>query len=257
MSAVTASSAILAKSSFTGSRVQQRTQAVAPVQKFSVRASSEESVSLNTRRTALSLVATTAAAVAAKPSLAAYGEGANVFGQKATNTSGFVTYSGDGYAILIPSKFLKTPQIEFPGTDMRYESNFRVSDTLTVTINPTTKSDITDYGAPEEFFQEIAFMLGTSAFFGATKSEGGFKENTVASSALLDAFSKEKKGKTYYYIETLTRTADGDEGGRHGLFGATISNGLLYVTKFQAGDKSWFKGLEIPARKSVSSFTVA
>ena len=40
----------------------------------------------------------------AQPSEAAYGEGANIFG-RATNKTGFVPYAGDGYALLIPSKW--------------------------------------------------------------------------------------------------------------------------------------------------------
>ena len=35
---------------------------------------------------------------------AAYGEAANVFG-KISNASGFVPYAGDGYAVLLPSKW--------------------------------------------------------------------------------------------------------------------------------------------------------
>ena len=36
--------------------------------------------------------------------------------------------------------------------------------------------------------------------------------------------------------------ADGNEGGRHQLIKATVSNGNLYLLKVQAGDKRWFKG---------------
>jgi hypothetical protein len=36
-----------------------------------------------------------------------------------------------------------------------------------------------------------------------------------------------------------------------------VSNGMLYVIKIQAGDKSWFKGTEKEARGSFDSFTVA
>lgn len=259
MAASTAtSSLIVAKGAFAGSRQQFKAQKAVPaVQKFSVVASAEEDKAvLSNRRAALSLFAAGTAAVAAKPSFAAYGEGANVFG-RATNTSGFVTFAGDGYAILVPSKFNTSKEKEFPGTDARWESNFRVADTLIVTVNDSDKGSITDYGSPEEFLSSIGFMLGTSSFFGETKSEGGFKDNTVSASALLDVNTKEKNGKTYYEFELLTRTADGDEGGRHALFSAAVSGGKLYVAKFQAGDKSWFKGLEIPARTTMKSFTVA
>lgn len=55
----------------------------------------------------------------------------------------------------------------------------------------------------------------------------------------------------------LTRTADGDEGGRHHLIVATVSANTLYTMKFQIGDKRWFKGLERPAKQTAKSFTVA
>lgn len=51
--------------------------------------------------------------------------------------------------------------------------------------------------------------------------------------------------------------ADGDEGGRHQLFKATVSNGSLYILKVQIGDKRWFKGAKKEAEGLVSSFTVA
>ena len=61
---------------------------------------------------------------------------------------------------------------------------------------------------------------------------------------MLDVFTKSNKGKTYYYYEVLTRTADGDEGGRHQLIVATVSDGTFYTMKLQSGDKRWFKGQE-------------
>ena len=42
--------------------------------------------------------------------------------------------------------------------------------------------------------------------------------------------------------EILTRTADGNEGGRHQLLTATVGGGNLYICKVQIGDKRWFKG---------------
>jgi photosystem II oxygen-evolving enhancer protein 2 len=40
---------------------------------------------------------------------------------------------------------------------------------------------------------------------------------------------------------TTTAAADGDEGGRHQLVGATVSGGKLWIIKIQVGDKRWFK----------------
>ena len=55
----------------------------------------------------------------------------------------------------------------------------------------------------------------------------------------------------------LRRSADGDEGGRHQLFAASVSNGKLFILKAQCGDKRWFKGIKKDVLGLVESFTVA
>jgi len=232
-------------------------RAVAPVAKSMTIKCSEEKVELATRRSALGLVAAGALTMSAKPSLAAYGQGANVFGG-ASNTSGFYSFAGDGYAVLVPAKFAPSKEREYPGTDARWEDNFRVANNVTVTVNATSKSKIEDYGTPESFLAEsgAAVMLGTNSWGGSSRSEGGFEDGTVSSAALLASGQSTKKGKTYFELELLTRTADGDEGGKHQLFSATVSNGKLYVVKVQSGDKTWFKGGEKYSRDVLKSFTV-
>ena len=49
-------------------------------------------------------------------------------------------------------------------------------------------------------------------------------------------------GSCHCRYEILTRTADGNEGGRHQLLTAAVGGGNLYVCKVQIGDKRWFKG---------------
>ena len=39
----------------------------------------------------------------------------------------------------------------------------------------------------------------------------------------------------------MTRTADGDEGGKHHVFSICVSDGKLYIAKGVAGDKRWFR----------------
>jgi hypothetical protein len=93
---------------------------------------------------------------------------------------------------------------------------------------------------------------------GQTQSEGGFAPNRVSAASLLDVFeSTDKKGKKYYKYEFLVRTADGDEGGRHQLISAAVSNGKLLILKIQAGDKRWIYGVDREAKESWNSFTVA
>lgn len=69
---------------------------------------------------------------------------------------------------------------------------------------------------------------------GETNSEGGFAPNRVSAASLLDVGqSTDKKGIDFYEYELLVRTADGDEGGRHQLIKAGVSNGKLYILKIQ------------------------
>eukprot|EP00951_Prasinocladus_malaysianus_P027642 scaffold249067_cov38-Prasinocladus_malaysianus.AAC.1 len=177
------------------------------------------------RRAALGVAAGAALLAQAKPSQAAYGDAANVFG-KATNVSGFVPYAGEGYALLLPSKWNPSTEREFPGIDLRYEDNFDAVNNLLVTVTKTDKSSIEDFGAPENFLRSVTYLLGQQSYAGQTKSEGGFAENRVSAASLLGvSTATDKKGKTYYKYEILARSADGDEGGRHQLISATVSNG--------------------------------
>jgi len=220
-----------------------------------------EQSTVTTRRAALSLFAgASVLAGNAAPSLAAYGEAANVFGSKTGNFTGFTPYEGDGYTLLLPAKWNPSKEKDFPGTDLRYEDNFDAVNNLIVTINPTSKSKISDYGSQDDFLNQFSFLLGNSALQTGfeSKSEGGFKANTIAAASVLSVqIDKDKAGKDYYMYEILTRTADGDEGGRHQLIKATVSKGNLYIIKIQAGDKRWFKGAKKECIGTWESFTVA
>ncbi|KAI3974084.1 hypothetical protein MKX01_026481 [Papaver californicum] len=217
----------------------------------------EESNAVSVSRRFALTVLIGAAAVGSKvsPADAAYGEAANVFGkQKSTE---FKTYVGEGFKLELPAKWNPSKEVEFPGQVLRYEDNFDVTSNLSVMITPTDKSSITDYGAPEEFLSKVDYLLGKQSYFGKTDSEGGFDTGAVATANLLEASSPKVDGKTYYYLEVLTRTADGDEGGKHQLITATVSNGKLYICKAQAGDKRWFKGVKKFVENAATSFSVA
>ncbi|EAZ02734.1 hypothetical protein OsI_24852 [Oryza sativa Indica Group] len=124
------------------------------------------------RRAALALLAGATAAVGVKvaPAAAAYGEAANVFGKPKTNTE-FIAYSGEGFKLLIPSKWNPSKEREFPGQVLRYEDNFDANSNVSVIINPTTKKTITEFGSPEEFLAQVDFLLGKQAYSGKTDSE--------------------------------------------------------------------------------------
>lgn len=183
---------------------------------------------------------------------AAYGDGANVFGG-ITNDKGFFAYAGDGFSLLLPSKWKTCAEKEYADVVFAYEDNFDQVNKLSVIKK---KGGLA--GTPEEFLQKNSYLLGQQAYDGKTISEGGFAPNRVsAASVLALGQSKDKKGRTVYDYEILSRTADGNEGGRHQLIKALESGGDLYILKVQMGDKRWFRGQKAEANGILSSFTVA
>lgn len=199
-----------------------------------------------------------AAALGSKvaPADAAYGESANIFGKPKTDTD-FLPYNGDGFKLSIPSKWNPSKEREFPGQVLRYEDNFDATSNVSVMVIPTDKKSITDYGSPEEFLSKVDFLLGKQSSLFATASEGGFDPNTVATANILETSTPVIGGKQYFFLSVLTRTADGDEGGKHQLITATVKDGKLYICKAQAGDKRWFKGARKFVESTASSFSVA
>ncbi|KVH95804.1 Mog1/PsbP, alpha/beta/alpha sandwich [Cynara cardunculus var. scolymus] len=186
------------------------------------------------RRLALTvLIGAAAVGTKVSPADAAYGEAANVFGKPKSNTD-FKPYDGDGFKLSLPAKWNPSKEVEFPGQVLRYEDNFDTTSNLSV-----------DY------------LLGKQAYFGKTDSEGGFEPDAVATANILEVASPVVDGKQYYSLSVLTRTADGDEGGKHQLITATVSGGKLYICKAQAGDKRWFKGAKKFVEGTTSSFSVA
>jgi len=252
-----AASSLSARVHMVGKSVQAKSSQKVAAKPMAVVCKAEAKAEIqSSRRGVVGAFTAAAMAATAKPSLAAYGEGANVFGKNKGPTD-FIPFAGEGFAVLIPSKYNPSKEIDFPGTKTRWEDNGDAVNSMVVTVTPTSKGSITDYGSPEAFISEVAFMLGKATQTFVSDSEGGFGRNRVAAAAVLDTGSVEKKGKIYYEIEMLTRTADGDEGGRHHLFSATVSGGKLYVCKHTVGDKRWFKGADKGAIGSAKSFTVA
>ena len=77
---------------------------------------------LQSRRATLGSLAGAAALLSSvAPSMAAFGDAANVFG-KVTNTTGAIPFAGEGFAVLLPSKWNPSATAayqEFPGTVLR------------------------------------------------------------------------------------------------------------------------------------------
>merc|ERR1711988_2044431 len=214
-----------------------------------------KSINAPTRRSLLS-TALAALVLKANLALAAYGDSANVFG-KITNTSGFVAFAGDGFSLLLPSKWNPSKEKDFPSVALRYEDNFDAVNNLVVIKEKTDKSKIDEFGSPEQFLNSFSFLFGQQSYSGKTISEGGFAPDRVSAASVLDVESStNRKGKTVYRFNILSRTADGDEGGRHQLISATVSGGILYILKIQVGDKRWFKGVKKEAEGAFNSFLI-
>ncbi|XP_060213863.1 oxygen-evolving enhancer protein 2, chloroplastic-like [Lycium barbarum] len=214
------------------------------------------SVSVSRRLALAVLIGAAAIGSKGSPANAAYGESANVFGKPKKNTD-FLPYNGDGFKLQIPSKWNPSKEVEYPGQVLRFEDNFDPNSNVIVIVTPTDKKSITDYGSPEQFLSQVDFLLGKQVYFGKTDAEGGFESDAVATANVLETSSATVGGKEYYYSTVLTRTADGDEGGKHQLITATVNDGKLYICKAQAGDKRWFKGARKFVENTASSFSLA
>merc|ERR1712144_115884 len=209
------------------------------------------------RRALISTTILTTIVLRTDPSFAAYGDSANVFG-KITNKTGFVAYAGEGFSLLLPSKWNPSKEKDFPNVALRYEDNFDAVNNLVVIKEKTSKSRVEDFGNPEQFLNSFSYLLGQQSYAGKTISEGGFAPDRVSAASVLDLeATTDKKGKSVYRYSILSRTADGDEGGRHQLISATVSNNTLYILKVQVGDKRWFKGVRKEAEGAFNSFLVA
>lgn len=249
-----------AKTAFVGQTASLRPRAQkATVARAAVVVRAQQEEPALGRRAALGLLAGAAAlATGVNSSEAAYGDAARVFASKSTNSSGFVPYAGEGYALLLPSKWNPSKERDFDGVQLRYEDNFDAVNNLVVIKKKTDKSSISDFGSADKFLADVSYLLGDQSYAGQTMSEGGFAPNKVSAASLLDVQEQQdKNGKKYYYYELLVRTADGDEGGRHQLIKAAVNNGQLYLLKVQVGDKRWFKGAKREAVGALESFTVA
>lgn len=77
-----------------------------------------------------------------------------MFGKAKKNTD-FLPYEGNGFKLLLPSKWNPSKEVEYPGQVLRYEDNFDTTTNVAVTVTPTNKKSITDYGPPEEFLSQV------------------------------------------------------------------------------------------------------
>ena len=87
---------------------------------------------------------------------------------KKQNQKGFVSYAGENFALLLPSKWNPSKERDFAGVVLRYEDNFDAVNNLVVIEQPAGgKSKIEDFGAPDKFLESVQYLLGQQVFSGA------------------------------------------------------------------------------------------
>lgn len=162
----------------------------------------------------------------------------------------------------LPSKWSQ-PLRERPykGTVAAFNDSGDTSNQIFVVATEASASSVSAIPS-EELLKQLTPLLGEQSFAGETRSEGGFKPNAVAAASLMDVSTFEKDGKPYVRYDVLTRTADGEEGGRHNLITAAVGDvggkKMLFVQLVVVGDKRWYKaGGAAAARGTAESFTVA
>lgn len=121
--------------------------------------------------------------------------------------AGFVPYAGEGYALLLPSKWNPSKEKDFAGVDLRYEDNFDAVNNVVVIKKKSDKNSVTDYGSADKFLADNAYLFGDQSYKGDTLSEGGFAQGKVSAASLLDIKENvDQNGKKYYLYELLVRT---------------------------------------------------
>lgn len=58
----------------------------------------------------------------------------------------------------MPAKWNPSGEFEYPGQVVRFEDNFDAESNLVVTVTPTDKKSITDFGPPEKFLTQVTSL---------------------------------------------------------------------------------------------------
>ena len=213
---------------------------------------------------AAAAAALSAGLVSPPAALAAYGDAARVFGSRSVETT-FLRYEGDGFTMSLPAKWSQPLREKpYPGTVAAFNDSGDTSNQIFVVARDAPGEAASVSSIPsDELLRQLTPLFGEQSFSGETRSEGGFRPNAVAAASLMDVSSFEKDGKAYVRYDVLTRTADGEEGGRHQLLTAAVGSSkegkkTLFVQLVVVGDKRWYKaGGAAAARGTAESFTVA
>jgi photosystem II oxygen-evolving enhancer protein 2 len=106
--------------------------------------------------------------------------------------AGFIPYTGEGFAVLLPSKYNPSKEKEFKGTVLRYEDNGDTVNNVSVMKIPTSKSSIEQYGSQDEFLKQLneQGLFGKQAYTGIVPFEFRFLPKRIDVHALVALSSK-------------------------------------------------------------------
>jgi len=142
--------------------------------------------------------------------------------------------AGDKYLFVYPSGW---QEVEIDGVDAIYKDVIEPLETVAVTLLPTEKDSIRDFGSPAD----VAETFSTKVL-----SNRGQIVVVQASSEIV------KDGRPYYSFE-FTAQNERPAYLRHALACVTVGNGQLYTIVTGANDRRWGK-MESKLRNVIDSF---
>eukprot|EP00252_Welwitschia_mirabilis_P015729 TRINITY_DN3483_c0_g1_i4.p1 TRINITY_DN3483_c0_g1~~TRINITY_DN3483_c0_g1_i4.p1 ORF type:complete len:244 (+),score=46.42 TRINITY_DN3483_c0_g1_i4:216-947(+) len=140
----------------------------------------------------------------------------------------------DGYSFVYPFGW---QEVVVRGQDITYKDVIEPLESASVTLVPTDKTDIHDYGPPEQVAETLISKVLTPP---SQKAK------------LLNVKERSAEGKNYYVFEFVSRAPNFV---RHALGTVAIGNGKLYALTTGANERRWQK-MEEKLHAVVDSFTV-
>ncbi|KAM1162190.1 hypothetical protein ACFX1Q_002003 [Malus domestica] len=140
----------------------------------------------------------------------------------AENKKGFipVTDKKDGYEFVYPFGW---QEVTIEGQDKVFKDVIEPLETASVTLFPTVKQDIKEFGSP----QQVAETLIKKVLAPPTQK-----------TKLMEAVEHDIDGKTYYTFEFLAKAPNYT---RHALSTVAIGNGNFYTLTTGANERRWEK----------------
>lgn len=162
----------------------------------------------------------------------------NVAPASAAGLQGYVD-TADGYKFLYPNGWVAVKTTK--GADIIFHDLIESSENVSVVISQVSKDkNLSDLGTP----QDVGEKLGRNAI---APPESGREAK------LMNAETREAKGKTYYILEYDVKMP---QGRRHNLASVVVSRGKLFTFNASTTDRRWAKMKNV-FDEVINSFSVA